>query len=65
MHNFLSIILINYLGDFQFRQQVYIIFFTPTYEKILIFTNNTLHSVVNNFLATGIEEYCLHTRGET
>ena len=22
MHNFLSIILINYLGDFQFRQQV-------------------------------------------
>ena len=23
MHNFLSIILINYLGDFQFRQQVF------------------------------------------
>ena len=26
MHNFLSMILINYLGDFQFRQQVFIRF---------------------------------------
>lgn len=30
MHNFLSIILINYLGDFQFRQQVLYEYYYPT-----------------------------------